>query len=538
MKYSTEIVLAHDFGTTGNKASLYTSGGKLLASHYVTYQTLYPQPGWAEQIPTDWKHAFVTSTKEVLRKVGLRPTDISAITFSAHMLGCIPVDQKGKVLREGVLLWADHRSEAQARFIEERIGWETFYHRTGGGLELALYPVAKLLWFKENEPSLYRRAYMFLGTKDYLVHWLTGRFVTDWSDASNTGMFDIANRKWASDLVEGLGLDMAKLPQEVLPSTAVVGHVSKAAAQETGLVEGIPVVLGGGDVPCAAAGAGVVSEGDAYAYIGSAAWTAVASSTPFFDTKMRPFNLCHVVPEMYVIQLATYSAGVVYSWFKEQLEIAAGKDSGGELFARMDSLASESPPGANGLLFLPHLRPGGAPFHDLKARGALLGLELRHTLGDILRAVLEGITINISLLCDVLQKGMKKSLQELTVVGGGAKSKLWLSILADVLGKHVVTLKASQETNCRGAAMVAFVGLGVLPNFQAATKTFVTFEERIPPDRSNCKLYRGRSCLFRKAYSIVSDLHCSLQEEGFYPSEDMYTGGDVEERRYDGKCGL
>ena len=507
-------VLAHDFGTTGNKATLFTQRGELLGSHYLPYPTDYPEPGWAEQNPEDWKRAFVTSTATVLSQAGVRPHEIAAVTFSGHMLGCIPVAKDGHVLRKKVFLWADHRSQKQAATIEDRIGWEAFYRRTGGGLEVALYPAAKQLWLAEHEPDLYKQAYLFLGTKDFLIHWLTERFVTDYSDASNTGLFDLRERSWAADYVEALGLDLRKLPEEILPSTEVVGRVTRCASEETGLAEGTPVVLGGGDVPCAAVGAGVVREGTAYNYIGSASWVAVAGREGAFDTQMRPFNLCHLVPEMYVSQLATYSAGVVYEWFKDQVCVSEVRDAEGDgssPFDAMDSEAAAASPGANGLLFLPHMRGGGAPFHDLNTRGALLGLELVHRRGDILRAVLEGISLNIALLCRALEKGARVPIEELRVVGGGAKSRTWLEILASAIDKPVATLTASQEANCLGAAMTAYVALGRYDDFQSAAESMVEIEERIPPEPSAARVYGRLAEVFHEAYRQVSPVHEMLR---------------------------
>jgi len=509
-----DIVLAHDFGTTGNKATLFAPDGAVLASHYLPYATEYPQPGWAEQDPEEWKRAFVGSTSVVLDRAGLDKKDVAAVSFSGHMLGCVPVDRQGAALRSRVFLWADHRSQEQAEAIERRIGWESFYRRTGGGLELALYPAAKQLWIKQNEPDLYKKTHLFLGTKDYLVHWLTGRFVTDYSDASNTGLLDIERRRWAEEIATALELDLGKLPDEILRSDVVVGNISRDAAATTGLAEGTPVILGGGDVPCAAVGAGVVEEGTAYNYIGSASWVAVAGRRAVFDSAMRPFNLCHLVPDMVVSQLATYSAGVVHEWFKDQIcrcEVRDAESDASNPFDLMDAEAASSPAGANGLLFLPHMRGGGAPFHDLNTRGALLGLELGHHRADVLRAVLEGISLNIALLVRALEKGVRVPIEELRVVGGGAKSGTWLRILASAIDKPVAVLAASQEANCLGAAMTAYVALGCYDDFPSAARTMIGIEDRVSPDLSASEIYRRLADVFQEGYRQVSPIHEMLR---------------------------
>jgi len=497
------IILAHDFGTTGDKATLFSTKGEIISSYYTPYKTYYPCPGWAEQDPNEWKTAFKTSTEMVLAAAKLRPSNISVVSFSGHMLGCIPVDKDGLVLREKAILWADHRSQREAEFINQTIGWSSFYHTTGGGLELALYPAAKILWMKKNEPEIYEKAYKFLGTKDLIVQWLTGKFVTDFSDASNTGLFDINKRKWARDIIKALGLDIAKLPDNVFPSTELIGTVTSVGAGESGLPQGLPVVLGGGDVPCAAVGAGVVNPGSIYTYIGSASWVATATQRPVFDSGMRPFNLCHLVPDRYVTQLATYSAGVVYEWFRDQFYSPYDKKA----FQIMDKDAGNSEPGSRGLLFLPYMRAGGAPFHDLGAHGALLGLTLAHNRADVIRAVLEGISLNIKLLIDSLENNLNISFSEVRLIGGGAKSKLWRTILADVLNKTVVTSAVSQEANSLGAGIVGGVGVGLFNDFANAVEMFIKTHERSEPRKENTKIYQQLTEIFIDVYRKVSEAH-------------------------------
>jgi xylulokinase len=503
-----EVILAHDMGTTGNKASLYNLEGKLLQSCYHSYDTHYPRPTWVEQAPDDWWKAFIRSTKEVLATSRVNPSRVLGLSFSGQMMAGIPVDREGNVLQETTMIWADHRSQSQADFIKKNVGWEKFYRATGSGMEIPLYPIAKILWLKENEPEIYKKIYKFLGVKDLLILRLTGRFVTDYSDASNTGLLDIQRKSWASDILTPLGIDEDKLCDQVLPSTTIVGKVGKEVCKETGLREGTPIILGGGDVASAALGAGVIKEGSAYNYIGSASWLAVASSRPLFDEKMRPFTLCHVVPDMYVVQLAMFSAGVVYEWVRDQIcrmESSNAKDHSKDPFDLMNQEAACSPPGANGLLFLPNLRPGGAPHNDLNDHGALLGLALAHKREDILRAVLEGITFNIRLMCEAMEKQIGVPFKELRLIGGGSKSTLWREIEANILNKPIVTLSAQQEANSMGAAITAGVALGVFESFEKATERYIKTRETTKPDESTQEVYQRQFPVFTQAYySLVS----------------------------------
>ncbi len=510
-----DLILAHDLGTTGNKASLYDLSGKLIESYYHAYETFYPRPGWVEQNPDDWWEAFVISTKKVIASAKIDSSRILGLSFSGHMMAGIPVDRQGAVLQEKAFLWADHRSQAQAEFVKEKVGWANFYRRTGGGMEIALYPVAKILWLKENEPAIYDRTYKFLGTKDVLMHRLTGRFVTDFSDASNTGLLDLHEKKWAKDMLADIGIDDTKLPDEILPSATCVGKIERQVSEETGLKEGTPVVLGGGDVSCAALGAGVVEEGSVYNYIGSASWLAVASSRPVFDEEMRPFTLCHVVPDMYVVQLATFSAGVVYAWVRDQicwLEGVTAERLGQNPFDWMSREAAASAPGSNGLIFLPDLRPGGAPHNDLKARGALLGLTLAHKREDILRAAIEGITFNIRLLCEALEKQLGTPFQEIRMIGGGSKSPLWREVEASILHKKIAILSAQQEANSLGAAITAGVALGVFESFQKAARKFIKVSEVTAPEEETREVYDQQFDVFNKAYASLVPVNQKLAE--------------------------
>lgn len=508
-----DVLLSHDIGTTGNKASLYDLDGRLLKSFYYPYETFYPRPGWTEQRPEDWWKAFITCTKEVLAASNIQPGQIAGLSFSGQMMAAIPVNQKGEVLQKNVMIWADHRSHLQGEYIKKTIGWERFYYLTGSGMEIPLYPVAKILWLKENEADVYKKTYKFLGVKDVLINRLTGRFVTDFSDASNTGMLDLKNRKWAKDLIQELGIDFEKLVEEILPSQTVVGKINKEVSEATGLLEGTPVILGGGDVACAALGAGVIEEGSVYNYIGSASWLATATSRPLFNTTMRPFSLCHVVPDMYVVQLAMFSGGVVYEWVRDQIckfECEEAKLANRDPFELMDELAASSPPGSNGIIFLPDLRPGGAPHNNLNARGAFIGLTLSHKRGDLLRSVLEGITFNIRLMCDAMEEALGFPFQEVRMIGGGSNSRLWREIESNVLNKVVVILSAKQEANSLGAAILAGCGLGIFSDFKQAAKVFIRVKESINPNPEVVAVYNRLLPLFDNAYQALAPVNDQL----------------------------
>jgi len=508
-----KVILAHDFGTTGNKASLYNLDGELIKSCYHPYATHYPQSAWVEQSPDDWWQSLIHSTKEVISAAHISPSQILGLSFSGQMMAGIPVDREGNVLQKSVMIWADHRSGPQAQAIKEKVGWQPFYHTTGAGMEIPLYPLAKILWIKENLTDIYKKTYKFLGAKDILILRLTGRFVTDFSDASNTALFDIHRKEWAVNMIREVGIDLDKLSDEILPSHTVVGKIGRQAAEATSLLEGTPVVLGGGDVACAALGAGVIQEGSAYNYIGSASWLAVASPKPIFDDQMRPFTLCHVVPDRYVVQLAMFSAGVAFEWFRDQIcwmEKSYAQHRGQDPYDLMTEEASSSVPGAQGLLFLPNMRPGGAPHNNLSDRGALIGLTLAHKREDILRAVLEGITFNIRLMCEAMEKQVGTSFTELRMIGGGSKSAFWRAIESSVLNKKILTLSAHQEANSLGAAIIAGVALGLFESHDEGVQKYVKVRERVEPEKEMVETYKRLFPLFNRAYSALSSVNEEL----------------------------
>jgi xylulokinase len=507
-----DVILSYDIGTTGCKASLYKINGDLLASKYSTYETFYPHENWVQQKPEDWWNSICDSTKKVLGQSNVGPKRVLGISFSGQMMSLIPMDKNGSILMDEVMIWADDRSKDEGKIIEKEIGWKNFYYRTGAGMPIPLYPAAKVLWIKRNYPEIYNKAYKFIGVKDIIIHRLTGGFLTDYSDASNTGLFSIGEKKWDQDILNALDLNIEKLPL-ILKSTDIAGKIQKDVSDEIGLPAGTPVVIGGGDVPSAALGAGVITPGNAYNCIGSASWLAIASDEPVFDDVMRPFTLCHVVPDTFVVQLAMFSAGVVYQWAKDQLcnyeSLIAEKENKG-VYYLMDKLAESSPAGASGLVFLPNMRPGGAPHNNLDDKGALLGLKLSQKKGDILRAILEGISLNIRIMAEAIEEKVNNYFECINLVGGGSKSPVWQQILASVLNKNINILAAQQEANSLGAMIVAGVGLGVFSSFGQAVKSFIHIQSVVKPKPEEEKTYEKVYEIFKQSYDALVLINSKL----------------------------
>ena len=347
-----QYILAHDLGTSGNKATLYRTDGTLAASLVAPYPTHYPHPGWVEQDPEDWWRAVCETTRALLNTTGVTPGQVAGISFSAQMMGCLLVDKNGDPLRP-MITWADTRAAKQEKEMLARLPMADFYHITGHRAS-ASYSAAKLLWVRENEPEVYAKAYQMLHAKDFIVHRLTGCFATDYSDASGTNLFDIGKKEWSAEICTALDIPQSLLPQPY-PSAHVAGGVLPGAAAQCGLAAGTPVVLGGGDGSCACVGAGVVAGGSTYCVLGSSAWISTASTVPVFDETMRTFNWVHLDPTLYTPCGTMQAAGVSYGWYRDALcglQKAEAEETGESVYALLDAAARRAGPGAGGLLFL------------------------------------------------------------------------------------------------------------------------------------------------------------------------------------------
>jgi len=502
-----EYILAHDLGTTGNKACLFDLDGNLISRIYRPYSTYYPCTGCVEQRPEEWWQAVSTCSRKIVKDSGISSKAIACVTFSGHMMGCVPVDKKGNLVRKGTFLWADTRSVKQAEFILDKIGRERFYKITGAGLDFALYPVTKIMWIKENEPDVFQNTYKFLGTKDYIILQLTDKYVTDYSDASNTGLLDLYQKDWSKDILSISGIPLEKLP-ELHNSTDVVGEITRKAAEETGLSPGTPVVMGGGDVPCASVGAGAVEKGSSYTYIGSASWISKTVEKPLLDLKIRFMTLCHLVPNLFVTQLIMYGGGICYQWFKEsffQAEEEAARKLDLDLYNILELRAKSIRLGAEGLLFLPYMRGGGAPHYNLNARGAFIGLNLTHKKENFIRSILEGIAFNLNVMFRALEE-KSGEIRKVQIIGGGGRSKLWCQIIANICNKIVIRPLLAQEANALGAAIAGGVGVGVFRDF-SVVKGLVKTKDIFRPQSDAQKKYQILNSIFEEAYERLIPIY-------------------------------
>jgi xylulokinase len=496
-------ILAHDLGTSGDKATLFSIEDCALAKSFTSpYGTRYFNGNWAEQDSGDWWRAVVEATRAVV--VGIDPREIAVISFSGQMMGCLCVDSAGNPLRPA-LLYCDQRAVEQERRLLSRIDPYDFYKTTGHRAS-ASYSAAKLMWIKDREPETYARTHKMLHAKDYLNFRLTGVMRSEHSDASGTNLLDLKKLDWSERLVAVAGLDGDKLP-ELARSTDIVGELLPGPAAELGLCAGIPVAAGAGDGLCAGVGAGSTAPGATYNYLGTSSWIATTSAEPIYDDeRMRTFVWAHAVPGLYHPCGTMQTAGGAYAWARGVLgafERAVAGELGADSWELMNARAEASPPGANGVVFLPYLLGERTPRWNPDAKGAYLGLTLEHTRNDLIRATLEGISMNLSVILEIFRT--RSPVPAVTVIGGGAKGRTWRRIMADVYEARIDVPNYLEEATSMGAAVIGGVGAGVFRDFSAADR-FLSVVDRVEPNPVVYGTYRSAKALFDECYDALEGL--------------------------------
>ncbi len=505
----SKFILAHDLGTTGNKATLYNEHGQLLNSCLSEYETHYSEKNQVEQNPADWWRAVCKSTKELVANSKIDKNQVAVISFSGQMMGCLPVDREGIPLRNSII-WADQRSVQQAEVLNDLLGMDKVYNITGHRIS-STYSLAKIMWVKENEPQIYKNTHRFLHAKDFIVCKLTGEFVTDYSDASGMNLFDLNDRSWSQEIIEKAEIHRSKLP-EVRPSSKIIGEISSCVADEIGLEAGTPVVIGAGDGACATVGAGVIEEGSAYNYIGSSSWIAMSSQKPVLDADHKTFNWIHMDPDKFIPCGTMQSAGASYSWLRDNIcieEKELGKKLEIDSYDLMNLQVEKSEPTAHNLIFLPYLMGERSPHWNPEARGAFIGLSMKHDRSDIIRSVMEGVTFNLKIICDIIEKN--QTFKKIRVIGGGAKSQTWCKIMADIYNKTVLKPCILEEATSLGAAVAGGIGAGIFGGYDTV-KEINKIQDKITPEKSRVEKYREFFPVFKKSYQALCDVYSEIAE--------------------------
>ncbi len=497
-----KCLLGIDIGTSGVKSLFVDEQGKIIASTYREYPLNSPHPGWYEQAPEDWWAATQDAVHDLLNQ-NRADLDVIAIGLSGQMHGLVGLDKDGSVVRP-CMIWADLRNAAECEQVYRQVGGVDELLKLTNNRMLTGYTGGKILWVRDHEPEVYARITTVLNPKDYIRFCLTGVRATDVSDASGTGLFDVRKRTWCNALVNELDIPKSFFPQ-AFESDQVTGLLNAAASRSLGLTEGIPVMGGGGDAVIQTTGTGLVQEGIFATTIGTGGIVSTALDKPYDNPEGRLQVFCNNMPDKWHSMGVTLSAGGALRWYRDafaamEKEIAHLTDR--DVYDILMEEVQTCPPGAEGLLFLPHLAGSRCPIPDPNARGAFIGLTLRHDRRHILRAMLEGITFSLKDMTSLYEK-MGVVPDELRTSGGGSRSKIWRQMQADIFNRKIHTMYAAAEGGAYGAALVAGVGAGVWKDMDAAA-VCITVETTESPNPEVVPVYS-------RLFPLYQGLHAALQ---------------------------
>ena len=491
-----------DIGTSGTKALLCDFRGKILATATIEYPVSTPKPGWSEQNPELWWQATVKSVRKLLRTTDLGGRDVVAIGLSGQMHGAVLMDGSDKVLRPAIL-WNDQRSAAECDEMMETIGPKRII-RLLCNPALVSFTATRLLWVRKHEPKIYARTASVLLPKDYVRFRLTGEKATEVSDASGMLLLDVRRRTWSKTVLAELDIDPSWLP-DVYESDVPSTRISARAARATGLVEGTPVVGGGGDQAAGGVGNGIVRPGIVSATLGTSGVVFAFTTRPVTNPEGGVQTFCHAVPGKWHVMGVVMSAGGSLQWFRDNLaaeERRVARRRKCDPYEVLTELAASAPPGSEGLTWLPYLTGERTPHRDPFARAAWIGITQRHTRAHLVRALLEGATYAMRDCLEVI-KGMGVKVREIRVSGGGARSRFWRQLQADIYGQRVVTINAA-EGPAFGVALLAGVAAGAWTSVEEACRKTIRVTGETRPSK-NRKLYEQRYPLYRKLYRSLKD---------------------------------
>jgi xylulokinase len=496
-------LLGLDIGTTAVKAGLFTDDGRMLAVAGEEYRLDTPAVDRAELDPERYWAATRIAVRRAVAAAGVDRASVGAIAVSSQGETVIPVAADGRPIGPA-LVWLDNRATAEARQIEQRFGADRIYDVTGVPTVIPTWTACKLLWWRANEPDLFAGAARFLLVEDFLLHRLTGRFVTDGGVQSTTLLFDIAGRRWWDEMLDVVGIDAGRLAEPVEPGD-VVGTLAPASAEALGLLPGVIVVAAGMDQGAGAVGVGNTGPGIVSESTGGALTLQASVDRHGRDPSRQAPVYIHSAPGRYLYCPVCPTGGMALTWFRDtfgQDEVERAARDGRVAYDLLTELAANVPAGSDGLVMLPHLAGAFSPEYDPSARGVFYGFGLGHGKGHFIRATLEAVAFmlrrNVELLADA---GAPAT--EIHSHGGGARSPLWNQIKADVCRVPVVTLRG-EDAAVRGDAMLAGVATGAFRDLDEGARAMVAVERRYEPDPT-----AGRS--YELSYEIYRDLFQALR---------------------------
>ncbi len=455
------------------------------------YEFETPRPLWSEQEPRLWWQGALTSIRQVLAESSIASSEVKGIGLTGQMHSLVLLDKAGRVLRPSIL-WNDQRTQAQCDQIRHQLGKEQLIQLTGNDA-LTGFTAPKILWVREHEPEIYAQVAHVLLPKDYVRYCLTGGYATDKAGAAGTLLLDVQTRDWSAEMLAALAINRDWLPP-TFEGTAVTGTISNAAAEATGLLAGTPVVAGGGDQAAQAVGVGAIESGIVALTLGMSGVVFASADEPMVERDGRLHAFCHAVPGKWHLMGVMLSAAGSLRWYRGTL-------APGEAFGALVQREAAISPGSEGLLFLPYLTGERTPHPDPLARGAFVGLTVRHSQNHLTRAVLEGVAFGLRDSFELMKRVGLPEIRQVRVSGGGAKSQLWRQILADVFNSELVTVNTT-EGAAYGAALLASVGAGAHTDLSSIVNEAVKITGRDAPGTA-VPIYNDYYAIYRNLYPAL-----------------------------------
>lgn len=499
-----ELLLGIDIGTSGCKITVVDRQGRIVDTASGEYRTSHPQPGWSEQDPEEWYLVAAGLLRAMFARGKCRPEQIAAMGLDGSTHNAVLADDKFRPLRPAIM-WTDQRSVRQAARLESQAGAEIF--RIGYQKPTPTWTLPQLLWVAENEPDAFDGLVHVLFTKDYVRHQLTGTWETDHIEAQGSLLYDMAQRRWSTELCQLAGLPMSVLPPLVAP-TDVVGRVTETAAAQTGLRAGTPVVAGCSDSAVEDYAAGAIRPGQAILKLATAGnanvMTAQAHPHP------RTLTYSHVIPGLWYSVAATNTAASAERWFRDvfcQQEKDLAATEGHSVYQRLHEAAREIPPGAEGLFFHPYLLGERSPYWDPNLRGSFVGATMRHDKPYFVRALLEGVAYSLR-DCFRTLEDMQLPVDEIRLIGGGAKSDLWTQIISDVFARPIVRPAGCDASF--GAALLAGVGVGLFADTVDAAQRCIRVHDVVEPRPEAVRVYARLFPLYCRIHDDLAGTYAEL----------------------------
>jgi gluconokinase len=497
-----------DIGTTSTKAALFTEAGDTITQHSIEYPLHTPIPGAAEQEPEDIWLAVITAVKTLIETSKIDTSQLLCLSFSAAMHSLIALDHNGQPLTKSIT-WADTRAAKWATQLKQTQKGQEIYHRTGTPIH-AMSPLVKLIWLANEYPEIFQQAAKFISIKEFIFHRFFQQYLVDYSIASATGLMNLKNLSWDKEALAIAGITAQHLSQ-LVSTTHIVKQISPASASEMGIPINTSIVMGASDGVLANLSVGAITPASIAVTVGTSGAVRAVVKQPWTDPEQRLF--CYALTENYwVIGGAVNNGGVILKWIKNILaetDLASSNQLEKDSYDLLLNLAQSVAPGAEGLIFHPYLTGERSPIWDANATGSFVGLTLRHTQAHLVRAVLEGMALNLNLVLQALQEHIGKP-TSIQVTGGLAKSQLWRQLLADIFAQEI-TVSAGYENSCFGAVILGLYALGKIQSLEEVSQKSRSYEKH-QPIQQNVKTYQKIIGLYAQILNNLQPQYASISQ--------------------------